>query len=82
MKGVRRNDAYRLHRRQTPQQLTPEVRMITLRISKREAGSEMTPDLSLQSQSALPHFSHAMYIDSPLKVAGKLWKQLCCYFVA
>lgn len=47
------------------QQLTPEVRMTTLRISKREAGSEMTPDLSLQSQSALPHFSHAMYIDSP-----------------
>lgn len=68
IKRVGRNYAYRLHRRPTSKQLSPKVWMTILRRSKCEAVSEMTLNLSPQSQSALPDFSQALYTDSPEKL--------------
>lgn len=82
IKRVRTNDAYRLHRQPTSQQLSPKVWMTILRISKWEAVSERTLNLSLQSQSPFPHFSQAVVYRLPIKIAVKLWKQLSCYSVA
>lgn len=67
IKRVRKNDAHRLHRQPTSQQLSPKAWMTILRISTCEAVSEMTLNLSLQSQfnKALPDFSQALYTDSP-----------------
>lgn len=81
IKRVRTNDAYRLHRQPTSQQLSPKVRMTILRISKCEAVSETTLNLSLESISPSIFLTDIVY-RIPIKIAVKLRKQFSYYSVA